>query len=283
MNKIRIHYKSLIETHGLLTLNGAPYTGLAYRFSNDGIFEALYDIRGGVILEESSDLLPILNKDFPRIDEDYLEYDDCYYYVTYQGKDFNGIAYLFESDQTGAFYLMSESQFLNSTKQRLRREWYFNGQLESQFEKYIYQIWYENGELKTKRERRTKDDSLKIKFNENQALEYIEIYGEISFAHEKLKTYNLPEKFKIEGNSITEKSLEHLRKNKNFNNITHLIISLTKLPDDVLLAYDFSGLNNLELIYNHNVSLETVKVLKARYPDCTITYIHDLDAKKYTL
>jgi len=255
----------LVAKNGILNFHDAPYTGQLFDINNGGLVENVYEVKEGFIVGESEDLLS-LPKGGLRVDGDLFTYkDNTDDYAYYKGEEFTGVAYFFEGQQ-----LVDESTYIGACRVINTREWHVSGCPLSVIDSSQTTKWYEDGSIE--RQSITKGDFDVYSFNTAapNKLRWLTLTDQYSYNPSALETFGLAQQLVLDGNKIDDQVLAIIEQKEDFKDLISLRILDSVISDRKIANINLENIKDLDLSDNKYITIETLLILKDKYPHCTI-------------
>jgi len=269
----RVRYSNLRLVDDKLCFKNIIFSGLAYRFSTNGILVDLLMICGGIESGKSDDLLEA-EQDCLRIDVDFeddfedgelSEYEALHTF--WQGYKFQGIGYMFDNDGI----LTDENTFDSGMELPPSRTWFSNGFLSKQYDKNGESYsWYSNGSLEEYKIRCNGKSIYNITINEYKQVEWIGLGIGRHLDNELFKEYEIGDDLTLKGKGIRDRELFDVINQVKKEKLKELTLFDTSITGEVLLTLDLCGIKKLAIGKNEFITDFTLFTLQDKYPACRV-------------
>ncbi|OUR87274.1 hypothetical protein A9Q81_26615 [Gammaproteobacteria bacterium 42_54_T18] len=266
---LRVHKNHLSLISGKWLLNEENFSGLAYCFDEKGVMEELIEIKDGLVLGPSKDLLDLQEDDDLRIDLNFSD-DEEEESTFFNDTMFTGAGYLF----TISGILEEEALYDFGDISTTARQWFPSGTLKRSSTLKTDMRWNEDGSLWLHNIAGKNWESIfNIQMINNKSLDRLVISNDYAYDADILDEYNISNisnSLKLRGQGINDNLLSKLTLKKGFNDLMNLTFTNTSISANALLAINLKNIERLILDNNKNIKANVIAELKEKYPLCII-------------
>jgi len=270
---LRIRHSNLQLMNNKLHFNELLFSGLAYRFTIEGVFIELLIIADGVEIGKSDDLYQI-KEGLIRIDtefEDEFEEDDprelegCSFW---KGAHFEGGTFSFTME--GILYRESVTDY-NGMDGYPSRNWFSNGLLSGLSEENgTCYSWYDNGSLSHYSKGDKKNSNYRISMNESKNIRKLYLELEDSLDYRLFNEYGVSGDLTLLGQGIRNQEFFMLIQQIEKGALQRLSLIGTLITGDFLLSIDLNGVKYITINDDEFITDSDVNALQTKYPECRV-------------